>query len=119
MISSLVSNGFDPSGDKYLLGSFGSIVSMNRFCVSVSAVVKPQAIRSFCPSSTIGAPGMVTPLNDPPGVTMRARYQRIGALRSRCGSLARIGLPVVVRAPETTHQLDAPCANGDQRPSAS
>src|SRR5271154_5084049 len=117
MISSLVSNGFDPLGDRYLLGSVGSIVSMNRFCVSVSADVKPQAMRSFCPSSTIGAPGMVPPFNDPLGVTMRARYQRIGAPRSRCGSLARIGLPVVVRAPEIAHSLEAPCAKGDQRAS--
>ena len=51
---------------------------------------------------------MVAPLTDPSGVTTRARYQRIGALRSRCGSLARIGFPVSVRDPAITHSFEAP-----------
>ena len=89
-------------------GSSGSTVSMNRSCTSVSAVVRPQAIESFWPRTKTGAPGIVAPLTDPSGVTMRARYQRIGALRSRCGSLARIGLPVSVRDPAITHSFDAP-----------
>ena len=65
--------------------------------------------RLVLPSSTTGRPGTVAPLTEPSGVTIRARYQRIGAPSSRCGSLARIGLPVAVRAPETTHSLEAPC----------
>ena len=77
-------------------------------CTSVSAVVKPQAILSFWPSSTTGSPGTVAPLSEPSGVTIRERYQRIGAPSSRCGSLARIGLPVTVRDPATTHSFDAP-----------
>ena len=33
-------------------------------------------------------------------------YQVEGALKSRCGSLARIGLPVAVRLPETAQALE-------------
>ena len=115
IVSSRVSNGFGPSGVRYCAGLDGSIVSTNRSCVSVLAVVTPQAIWSFWPSSTIGAPGTVAPLTQPSGVTIRARYQRIGAPRPRCGSLARIGLPVTVREPETTHSFDAPRFKPGQR----
>ena len=62
----------------------------------------------FWPSTKTEAPGKVAPLTDPSGVTTRAKYHRIGALRSRWGSLARIGFPVSVRDPATTHSFDAP-----------
>jgi hypothetical protein len=74
----------------------------------VFAVVKPHAILSFWPKRTAGVPGAVAPLTDASGVTMRTRYQRIGASSPRCGSFARIGFPVTVRDPDTTHWFEAP-----------
>ena len=65
------------------------------------------------------APGKVAPLTDPSGVTTRAKYHRIGALRSRCGSLARIGRPLNVRDPPTTHLFDAPLPTPVKVPSSS
>ncbi len=64
-------------------------------------------------------PGTDAPFSQPSGVTIRARYQRIGAPRPRCGSLARIGLPVTVREPDTTHSFDAPRVNPVSAPIAS
>ena len=64
-------------------------------------------------------PGIVAPLSDSPGVTTRAKYHRIGALSSRCGSLARIGFPVSVRDPATTHSFDAPFPIPVNAPSSS
>src|SRR3546814_6483508 len=54
-----------------------------------------------------GTPGTVAPTVPNSGVTMQARYQRPGALNPRCGSLARIGLPVAVRLPSSTQALEA------------
>ena len=104
-----VSNGFGPSGVRY----FAGIARIDGFDEKVLDVRSP---RSSAPrrSNRSGRgrrpapPGIVAPLTDPSGVTMRARYQRIGALRSRCGSLARIGFPVSVRDPAITHSFDAP-----------
>src|SRR5580704_13311786 len=119
MVSSRLSNGLDPSGLRYFDELVGSTVSTKRSWTFESAVVSPQAIESFWPSTKTGAPGKVAPLTDPSGVTTRAKYHRIGALRSRCGSLARIGFPVSVRDPPTTHSFDAPLPIPVKVPSSS
>src|ERR1700722_428429 len=108
MVSSRLSKGLGPSGLRYFDGSVGSTVSTKRSWTFESAVVSPQAMESFWPSTKTEAPGNVAPLTEPAGVTTRARYHRIGALRSRWGSLARIGFPVSVRDPATTHSFEAP-----------
>ena len=46
---------------------------------------------------------------------MWAAYQIDGIPGTRCGSLQRIGRPVAVRSPETTHELLMPPAVGIQR----
>src|SRR6202034_4649981 len=74
IVSSRVSNGWDPSGVRYFAGSLGSTVSTNRSWTFESAVVDPQAIESFWPRTKTGGPGIVAPLTDPSGVTTRARY---------------------------------------------
>ena len=76
--------------------------------MSLSVVVKPQAMWPFWPSRTSGAPGAVAPEIVISGVVMRARYHRIGMFSSRWGSLASSGLPVVLRVPSITHSFDAP-----------
>src|SRR3546814_14465027 len=80
---------------------------MKRSWTSPPVVVNPHAIERLCPSTVKGTPGTVAPVTDSVGVSIRARYQRIGAARPRWGSLTRSGLPVVVREPESTHSFDA------------
>src|SRR5260221_6265465 len=53
-----------------------------------------------------GTPGSVPPTTLPRGVETWAKYQIEGACKPRCGSLARSGLPVSLRAPDTTQLFD-------------
>src|SRR5512147_290789 len=75
---------------------------------SMSELVNPQAIRWLWPRTTAGNPGDVAPACSPFAVTTRARYQGTGSVKPRCGSLARMGLPLAVRLAATTHAFDAP-----------
>ena len=52
-------------------------------------MVSPQPSFSDRPTSTRGTPGIVPPITPPDCNSSRARYQIVGAVRSRCGSLAR------------------------------
>src|ERR1700683_2618376 len=65
---------------------------------------------------TNGIPGMVTPVDSKssPARTCAA-YQMEGIPGTRWGSLQRIGRPVAVRSPDTTHALLIPPAVGIQR----
>ena len=67
---------------------------------------------------TNGMPGSVAPATDSPGASTEARYQTAGARSFRCGSLASIGWPVALRAPETTNEL-LPMPSPPSRPSGS
>src|SRR5215213_4298532 len=68
-------------------------------------------MRSLRPRTIPGTPGKVAPIAFSPGACRWAKYHTPGAVRPRCGSLARSGLPLDVRSPLTTQQLAAPvCA---------
>src|SRR4051794_25378593 len=72
----------------------------------------PQAIRWVWPIITPGTPAKLNP--EPPTGQLAdgdcqcrpTWYQMPGRLGARCGSLASSGLPVVVSAPETTHEFE-------------
>src|SRR5438034_6774642 len=65
----------------------------------------PQATWSLWPMHTPGTPGIVAPAALMPGAVRWHSYQMEGSAYSRCGSLARSGLPVAVCAPETAQLL--------------
>ncbi|MDT4856641.1 hypothetical protein FQZ97_910380 [compost metagenome] len=75
-------------------------------------MVNPQATCSVRPSTTNGVPGKVAPITSMPltpsasGACKRAKYQIAGALNPRCGSLASKGMPLLLRAPDTTQLLE-------------
>ena len=58
------------------------------------------------PMITPGIPGSVAPVTSRSGAFRCTRYHSLGQLQSRCGSLARIGLPVAERAPEIAQAFD-------------
>src|SRR3954468_10945778 len=76
--------------------------------MSGPVLVADQALRSLRPSKTPGTPGTVAPIAFSPGACRCAKYQMPGALRPRCGSLARSGLPLFVCAPDTTQLFEPP-----------
>ena len=80
---------------------------MNKSSTSAVVVVKPQAICSLWPMTTSGVPATVPPAMSCCGVFSRARYQKPGAPKPRCGSLARSGLPLALCSPSTTQLFDA------------
>ena len=111
---------FGPSGVRYFAGSVGIDGFDEQILRPRSPrVVRPQAIESFWPSTKTGAPGMVAPLTDPSGVTMRARYQRIGALELEMRIVGEDRLAVSVREPAITHSFDAPWPIPVSAPSSS
>ncbi len=79
---------------------------------SAGRLVKPQAIRSLWPMTTPGSPAKVNPATSNGQAAESTRqcrpiwYQMPGMDGSRCGSLASSGLPVVVCAPDTTHEFE-------------
>ena len=79
--------------------------STYRSCTSVIRFVSPQAMRALWPITTPGEPGSVAPTTFSRPPSRWARYQVDGSRAPRCGSLASIGLPVEVRAPDTTQLL--------------
>src|SRR3954468_4255920 len=85
--------------------------------MSGPVLVADQAMRSLRPSKMPGTPGAVAPIAFSPGACRCAKYQMPGALRPRCGSLARSGLRLLVRAPDTT-QLFEPPAGASLMPGA-
>ena len=97
--SSRTKNAAMPSGVRYWPGLAGSSSSMKRSWTSGPVLVKLQAILSVLPSTTAGIPGRVAPMTLIPGASMRAKYHSAGADKPKCGSLARSGLPLVVRLP--------------------
>jgi len=58
-------------------------------------------------AAAAGTPGAVAPARVPSGVSMRARYHRLGLVKARCGSPASSGAPDRLCAPSTAHSLDA------------
>ncbi len=89
---------------------------MTRSWQSAKELVNPQATRLLWPMMTNGIPGIVTPVDSKssPALTCAA-YQIDGIPGTRCGSLQRMGRPVDVRSPDTTHELLIPPAVGIQR----
>ena len=75
-------------------------------------LVTPQAVSLLRPTTTTGMPGMVAPMTLNPGAERWARYQVVGAVSLRWGSLARIGFPFVERHPATTQLLEPTSAGG-------
>ena len=74
--------------------------------VSEWVVVKPQARLALRPMTMKGTPGLVAPASiRPPGRSIRARYQRIGAWKPRCGSEASSGAPEAERPAPTVQAL--------------
>src|SRR2546423_3699139 len=64
-------------------------------------------MRALCPMTTPGSPENVNPSTFHPHVQCRPIwYQMPGMDGDRCGSLARIGLPVAVWVPDTTQLFD-------------
>src|SRR5437660_423030 len=53
-----------------------------------------------------GAPGSATPATSNPGACRCVMYQMPGTEYSRCISFERIGLPLAVWRPPTTHAFD-------------
>src|SRR6202044_3568926 len=80
---------------------------MNTSCTAAPVVVNVQAMRLLWPMIMNGTPGAVAPASVPEGVSMRARYHRLGKPKPRCGSPARSGGPDAVRLPATAHSLEA------------
>ena len=74
--------------------------------------VKPQAMCWLWPMTTPGSPEKLNPAtsNGHASVTVAQRswtcVHTDGIAAPRCGSLASSGRPVVVWAPETTHELE-------------
>src|SRR5919202_5676160 len=72
----------------------------------------PQAIRCVWPLTTPGTPAKLKPdtskgqAGDRVWQCRPTWYQIPGRLGARCGSFASSGLPVVVSAPETTHEFE-------------
>src|SRR5919202_2751441 len=72
----------------------------------------PQAIRWVWPMTTPGTPAKLKPdtskgqAGDRVWQCRPTWYQIPGRLGARCGSFASSGLPVVVSAPETTHEFE-------------
>src|SRR5579872_401284 len=64
---------------------------------------------------TQGTPGSATPITFSPGAFKCTEYQIDGMPQSRCGSLARIGLPVEVCLPETAHAFEPGCTSRPDR----
>ena len=84
-----------------------STFSRYRSVTSGLRLVKPQAMRALCPMTTPGIPENVNPSTSYPQSQCRPIWYQIpGIDGDRCGSLARIGLPVAVSAPDTTQLLD-------------
>ena len=79
MTSLKVSKAAQPFGVWYCDGSSGLMRSRYRSCTSGEVLVKPQATRSFWPSTTPGKPGIVAPATFKSGASMRARYHKAGA----------------------------------------
>ena len=68
---------------------------------------------------THGTPGSVTPSTFNPGAVRWTIHHVDGKLNSRCGSLARIGLPDAVCEPATAHafepgEISAPVRGGNK-----
>ena len=68
-------------------------------------LVMPQAIRRFWPITTSGRPGKEKPVTSKRPPWRPTSYQTDGIWSPRWVSLARIGLPVFVRAPPITQLL--------------
>ena len=84
------------------------ICSRNRSALSESPAVTPQAEWPLCPHGTVGDPKNVAPVMVSVGVRMVAKYHGAGMMQPRCGSLHKIGRPVVERAAATTQLFDPP-----------
>ena len=77
----------------------------------------PQPTAADRPTSTTGIPGMVPPITPPDFSSSRARYQIVGAVKPRCGSLANSVPPAADRPGAAAQAFDAPAKsrglNGD------
>jgi hypothetical protein len=85
-----------------------SISSQKRSAESLHPAVMPHAAWPLWPVGKAGLPTKDAPATAHSGVRTWARYQGAGIEGARCGSLARIGLPLAVRAPAIAQAFDAP-----------
>src|SRR5260370_37318010 len=99
----------------YWFGFCGLNFSMYRSSTSEMALVKPQAMYWLCPITIPGAPGKLAPITSISPATRWHSYQTDGAACSRCGSLQRMGEPVVVIAPSATQLLLPPSIRSEER----
>ena len=60
-------------------------------------MVSEKPMRSLCPRLTPGIAGSPAPITSSPGAVRWAMYRSEGCSCVRCGSLARMARPVVVR----------------------
>ena len=58
-------------------------------------------------------PGIVAPIMPPIESSIRARYQIVGAVNSKCGSLANIVPPAALRAGAAAKAFEAPACSID------
>src|SRR5260370_3722493 len=72
-------------------------------------------MRWLWPAITAGKPTIEAPVTSNPGARRCTKYHGDGIENSRCGSLARIGLPVADRSPEITHAFDPGCGSAPVR----
>src|SRR5437016_3420761 len=63
-------------------------------------------MKLFRPRITPAIPGVVAPITSNPGAARCARYQVIGFVLGRCGSLARTGPPFSHFSLDTIHIFD-------------
>src|SRR5688500_16180979 len=68
-------------------------------------LVNPNAQLSLKPMITLGAPGKLAPYALNSGVCICTSNHSEGRLSDRCGSLQRIGLPLLVLVPATAQLL--------------
>lgn len=88
----------------------GPISSTKRSVVSWWPAVIPHAEKPLWPAENAGCVTKQAPQMAHAGVRMWAKYHEAGSAGGRCGSLARMGRPVAVRAPATAQALEAPPA---------
>ncbi len=106
IVSRRVSKSAQPFGVRYCFALSGLMRSIYKSCTSGAVFVKPQAILSLRPRTTLGMPGSVAPITFRPGADRCAKYHNAGADNPRCGSFASSGLPLVVNAPDTAQLFD-------------
>ena len=84
-----------------------------RFALNASGAVLAEIAATMPPGwsfaeSFPGMPGIVAPITPPDFSCNRARYQKVGAVKPRCGSLAKSVPPEAERSGAAAQTLEAP-----------